>query len=353
MSDPDPRFLPGLSSRGLWRAVNGTIFAALGLLVLTLPILFIVNASHDYTSAFGIGVLLALGVVILIAAILLSTLLPAARIKQRRELDSGYTTLMPEFDQVDGIDPATKQIARPAKTAPSTQPRGDRITSGAGGVALETGRTPFQIALRRRAATSTTVGSFIVLIGSVYGLVLLVPVARPSQVLLAVLFLLVIAALCVVITVPIVVMRFVPGWYYTARLSEATSVPVYQATPSNSDLVGELVGAGAPTMPGSTHRSASYLICEGEHLVLYNRNGTELDPYLVVPRSRIVEAHVGSSALGTGGASVSAPVLTILKDNGTELKITFSLTAPSWLSGRKRFLKDSQAIVDWVSTSSA
>jgi hypothetical protein len=324
----------------------------MGLAVLAVPVLFLVNAFHHYTPVVGLAVLVTFGAVVVLTAVLVPIFSSRARNMQRRELDAGYTTLTPEFDQVDGIDPVTKMVVRPAKTGVTFWTDDDRITTGNDRGVIDTGRTPFQIVVRRRTAVTAETVSLIVLIGCVYWFVLYVlPVPRPSQGLVVVLLLLAVVAFFVAVTVPTVVIRFVPAWYYTARLRDSVrDATAYQATPNNDDIVEELAGIDAPALPGSRFQPASYLLCTSDHLVLFSRHGKVLIPYLDVPRSRIVDARVGSSVAGTGGSSLSAPVLTFRKDNGTELKVTFSLTAPSYPSGRKRFERDSQEIVDWANT---
>jgi hypothetical protein len=333
--------LSGVSARTLWRVVYATLFGGLGLIFLAQPFVFVVYAARLFTPRLGVISLIVVAADIVVATIVLPIFVTRARMKQREELNAGYTTLMPEFDQVDGISPKTRQVVRPAKPSPQNRANGDAITTGLELGALDTGRTPLQIAIRRRTALIWEIVSLIVLLGSVLFFVAVIIPARhfPDSV-VALLLVLGTGSLCTVIIIPRLVIQFAPAWYYEGRLRAANrDANALQVSFSNGDVVEELVGNDAPALPDSGWRPTSYVVFSTRSIVFYSRHQTELIPYLAVPRERIV---------GSRQLSAASATLIFRKDNGTTIDLILTVTAPSYTSGRKRIEERSQLLVDWA-----
>jgi hypothetical protein len=341
MTDTDPRLLSGVSARTLWRAVRAVFYGGFGVVFLSLPFVLVVVAANLYSQRLGVLTLVALATNIVVVAIALLQLVPRASAAQRRELDAGYTTLMPEFDQIDGIDPRSGRVVRPARPVAAGRSAGDSITTGLELGSLETGRAPLQIAVRRQVALTAELVSTFVLLGSVaFFLTVVLPADHFPDGDLAVLFLLAVAALCAVIIIPTLTIRFTPGWYYERRLRESTpGASVFQVSLSSADVVEELAGIHAPALPESRWRPLSYVVFTNDQLVFYSRHGSELIPYLDIPKSRVVGARPRSEI---------SPTLVLRKNNGTTIKLTLTVGVASYRSSRKGQEERCGWILDWA-----
>ena len=65
-------------------------------------------------------------------------------------MEAGYTTLLKEFDHVDGIDAKTGIVVRPALLREVGAPSGDAITTGAELGPIDGVPTPLQLTARIR-----------------------------------------------------------------------------------------------------------------------------------------------------------------------------------------------------------
>ncbi len=323
------------------------VLAVAGIVVVVAPaVLLLVQAFGGFTAAVGVTVLVVFFGAIVVGLGLMLVLLPPARAMQRRELEAGYTTLMPQFDDVDGIDPRTGLVVRPAiKRPPGATPDG-LITTGMELGGIDTGRTPLQISLRVKPAN---LGELIAVVVLLTLIVAFVSIPDENTWLGIAIVVLAALAFASVIAIPITVLTYAPAWYDTARLSAVASGARAFAVGDvgDIDVVTELAGVGAASLAGARLRSPSFVVCEPSRLVMYSRRGTELVPFLLIPRSRIAAGRVGQ-ATNVNGPSLPAPVLTVLKDNGSTVDLTLALLAPSMTSGKRRFQVDSQWIVDWA-----
>jgi hypothetical protein len=345
VGDGDQRVLPGVSARTALRLAYSVLYLGIPLIGMAPVALVVIKVAGVYSPTIGIAVLVVFFGIILVGGSLVSILFPRARSIQRRELQAGYTTLMPEFDQVDGIDPKTGLVVRAARTPSARATTANTITTGAELGTVETHRNELQICLGTRRAVAWESLSLAILLGA--GLAIAVfPGANAATQL--VLYLMCFIAGSTALCIAAVVFKFAPIWYYMARLSEqAGGAPAFEFTLGNPNYAIELTGINAPQLPHARQRFMSYMVCEPDRLVMFSRHRTELIPFLLVPRSTIVDAHVGV-APNTQAVPVAAPILTVRKDNGTDLELVFTLTVRSWIGGRKQIRQDSQWIVDWA-----
>jgi hypothetical protein len=341
MTDPDPRLLSGLSARTFSRLVSALIFGGFGSVALYVPFALAVGAAHYYSQRLWMLTVVVLAVHVVVVTTAVLVLAPRADAAQRRELDAGYTTLMPEFDQVDGIDPRSGRVVRPAKLASSNRSASDTITTGLQLGTVETRRTPLDVAVRRQAAVTAEIVCTFILLGTVtFFIVVVAPSGHFPDVGVAVLLLLATASLFAVILIPALVIRFAPGWYYERRLIEATpDARAFQVIVSNGNVVEELAGIDAPALPGSRWRPLSYVVCTNDHLAFYSRATSELIPYLDIPKSCVVAARPRSAISTT---------LVLRKDNGTTIDLTLTVGVPSYRAARKGQEARSEWILRWA-----
>lgn len=348
MPDRDPRTLPGLSARTLFRALAGFIVGGVGVLILAEPFLLIDKTVGAFNEATGIAVLITVGAALAVAFVAFLALYPQAVGKQRAELKVGYTTLTTQFDQVDGIDPSTGLVVRPAIRRLTPAMVGDAITTGLDIGPIDIGHGTVSIAARVRPAVIGFIASVIVMFaGSFWFVSLSTAHPEPSTGLVVGAFFLGFAGLCGVIIVPVFTLQYAPLYYSVAMLQRrAAGTRVFRADLSDSDIVIELVGVDVPSLPGARYVASCLVAFEATQLVLYRRTTRTLLPFLVIPRSRIIGSHLGWDANYNSGNT--SPVLTILKDNGSHFDETLTLTPATLLGWRKQLKSQSNWVVDWA-----
>ncbi|MCU1469246.1 MAG: hypothetical protein JWQ39_395 [Glaciihabitans sp.] len=340
----DHRQLPGISARGAWRLFNGVIWSGTGAILLGIVLFMIFLDAIRRSENLTLMIVVCIGTLILLV-----TLTPVgawrisafATVRQHAEVEAGYTTLLTSFDQVDGIDPRTGHVVRPAVARESAQASG--ITSGAVLGPLEVALTPWQVVLHRRGAVFwTALAALTVVVNCVLTTV------YPDDDLLNILGPICLGvALLAAILIPIIAFQFGPQNYYLSQLRRAfPDAHAFAGRVVGTDLVAELLGTHLMSIPGARDRLTDYFVFDRERVILLSRVRTQLLPFLVIPRSSIHGSRSGSFYNGGGSTSTTA-VLSITKSNGSQLDASF-LLAPNRLSGPGTMLKQQDDSSRWV-----
>jgi hypothetical protein len=352
MSDRDPRMLPGPTAKRVSTiaGVLGTV--SLGSLLVGFVGLSVLRILVDPDKS-RVGAILALIGFALIAlfVVILPICIPVGlRAKRIEELEliAGYTTLLTQFDQVDGIDSRTGQVVRPAKLRTVGSPVQGSVTTGIELGAIEGIRTPLQIALRVWPASAGFFGSIIVLVVSLAEVWVGVADNTAFNWLLGASLILLILAIFPIVMIPIFVLTIAPSRRYVMRLTaEYPSARVMPGEFAGTEFIEELVEPDAPALPFAKDRVADYFVFAAEQLIAYSRCKTELLPFLVIPRSRITAARLGSVP-NWRGPEIPAAVFVIRKDNGSTADMTLNLALMVAGSDAVSTPKKIRPSVDWA-----
>jgi hypothetical protein len=357
MADRDPRMLPGITAV-VANTIGGiAIVQFVGLLVLSIPAVLIAQAAHAPQSSAPIF-LVILGCSLAVAVAFGGIFLPVSRAKQRRELEAGYTTILSEFNQFDGINWRTGQVVRTAVAQSVVVQAGDRFTTGEETGSVELGRSALRAALGLRGFVVGTFASLLVLVAGLWLFWNVAsvhdwnPPGRDTGV-LVLFFFVGFAGFCGVLITPIMYAVFYIPRYYRSRLAaHFPNARTFIGVPNNVDLVAELVGADSASLPHARPRLAGFVVIENDAIVLFSRYGSAALPYLQIPRSRIATSSLGStSSWWTSGASYPDVALTVTKDNGTALDFQIELAITKGGARSPQIRNDCQWVVDWADPS--
>jgi hypothetical protein len=281
-------------------------------------------ATSPVAGIFTIIFLALIALFVVTLAICIPIGLRAKRIEVA-ELEAGYTTLLKQFDQVDGIDSRTGQVVRPAKHRAGGSPAQTAVTTGIELGAIEGLQTPLQIGLRVWPASVGFFGSVVILMVSLAEVWAGIADNSAFNWILGASIILLILAIFPIIMTPIFVLTISPSRRYVARLTaEHPGARVMPGAFDSNEFIEELLDPDAPTLPFAKDRVADYFVFDTEQLIAYSRHKTELVPFLVVPRSRVTAARLGSVSNGRG-PEIPAAVFTVRKDDGSAVDITLNL----------------------------
>lgn len=347
--------LPGMAASTSNGIASIAIVQFLIVLLLGIPAAIIVNLATHWTNRTGLIFLEVLGASFAVALLFGGTFLPLSRIKERHELEAGYTTILTEFNQVDGINSRTGQVVRTAFVRTARVMPGDDYTTGEDIGPIPLGPTPIQVALRTRTISATTGLSAIFFCGgfvwfwSVGSAHHWNPPSRETGALVA-LFFVMFAGFCGLIIAPIGAALFsIPRFYRGQLAGHFSTDRVFIGVPDNVDIVAELVDPTSPALPGARYRTAGFIVVESEVIVLMSRAGAHAVPYLTIPRSRIVSASIGStSSWSSNNASYPDVALTLRKDNSTTIDIQLELAITKGGIRSRQIRDDTQWVVDWA-----
>ena len=278
------------------------------------------DKSHPGMIAAYIGFALT-GVFALTLAIAVPVGLRAQRIA-RQELAAGYTTLLKQYDQVDGIDATTGRVVRPAKVRPPGSPALGSVTTGFELGPIDDIPTPLRLALRIVPASLGFFASVVILIAGVAIVWAAAADNSAFTVLVGIAFILPIFAFCAIIIIPLYVLPITSARHYASLL--ATEDPGSRAMPVQLDdytVINEFIDPNAPKLPFARPRAMNFVVFESAHLVFYSRHRTQLLPFLVIPKSRIVTAAPGEP----GSYNVPTTVFTVRKDDGSAIQVKLTL----------------------------
>ena len=344
VTERDPRQLPGISARGAWRLFNVVIWSGAGAMLLGIVLFMIFLDAIRRAENLTLMIVVCFGTLILIL-----TLTPVgawrtsvlATVRQHAEVEAGYTTLLMSFDQVDGIDPKTGHVVRPAVVRESAQASG--ITSGAALGPLEVALMPWQVVLHRHTVVFWTALAALTIVA-----IGVLTTVYPDDVLLNTVGPICLGvALLAIILIPIIAFQFGPQNYYLSKVRTAfPDAHAFAGRVIGTDLVAELLGTNSINIPGARDRLTDYFVFDQERVILLSRVRTQLLPFLVIPRSSIHGSRSGSFYNGGGSTSTTA-VLSITKSNGSQLDASF-LLAPDRLSGPGTMVKQQDDSSRWV-----
>jgi hypothetical protein len=347
MAERDPRMLPGMSARTAETIVESSVGGFIAILLLTLLGALVASIAGSHGSRFAAVIGLILGTSFLAAAALFAIFYPVRRRMQRLELDAGYTTLQPEFNQFDGINPRTGHVSRPAVVRTPGVSVVGAISTGIELGGIETGRTAASLTIKSPPA-ALEVLCIAVLVGASWWMVTGLHGGTALNVVVAFVW---IAAVCGVILIPLIAFGSAPSRYYVARLQDHyPGDRVFDGEPHLSDIGAELVEPGTPALPEARHRHGGFVVVGRDSMVLYSRHESELLPYLAIPRSRISDAKMGSVVVGPRDATNPAVDLNVTKDNGSTFSFTLALKV-AWGSTRG-ITSACQWIIGWATSAS-
>jgi hypothetical protein len=341
--------LPGLTADTLSNIAQVPLIGGLGLILLA-PIglaigrIFTGSTNSTATNTLGFVFVVVFGFAV-VAFLFGLMLLAPQRHKQRAELEAGYTTMLREFDQVDGISSHTGLVVRPAKVPPTATPTADAITSGIELGPIERVPTPVQIARRVPGTFYGVLGSVAVFIGSIIlGILSFGPEASSAATLWRVLALVgfVVGILALAI-IPSVGLSALPARRYASLIqSHFAGSRVIPGSLGTPDILDELLDPNAPALPDARSRIWDFFVFDAAHLVIYSRHANELVPFLSIPRSRI-----GSGRVTTLGRNPGAGI-TVTKQNGGSTDLGISPGQISGTNTHQQFLDLANWIVDWA-----
>jgi hypothetical protein len=222
------------------------------------------------------------------------------------------------------------------------------VTTGIEHGAIEHVQTPVQIGLRSRPASVGFFGSVVILAASLAEVWVGIADNSAFNWLLGTSLILLILAIFPIIMIPIFVLTIAPARRYVARLtSEYPSARVMPGQFGDAEFIEELVDPDAPALPFAKDRLADYFVFDDVQLVAYSRHKTELLPFLAIPRSRILEARLGSVS-NARGPNIPAAVFVVRKDSGSTVEITLNLALMIAGSTAVSATKKIRPAVDWA-----
>ena len=345
MTDRDPRMLPGMAAGTASTIVAFAFLVFIIELFAGLGTAIAFKIAGGYRDVDGEVILIILGFSFVMCGALVAIFLPFLRRKQRAELATGYTTMYPKFNQVDGISPRTGLVVRPAVPRPNRSAAPGAFTTGAEHGSLETGRTALGIVVRTPSLAITFVVSILILIGAP---VIVFTDQNPSDLVALSTVLLWCAALIALIFAGAAAQMTVPERFYVARLGEQFPTGrAFSAVLDDSNVVAELIGADAPTLPRARARLVGYVVIDGVDLIFYSSKRSELLPYLTIPRSRVTSAQATTST-GLTNTPFPSVELFVTKDNGSLLNVIIRFGATSFIQGRKTLQSYGTAMIGWA-----
>jgi hypothetical protein len=340
--------LPGPTTLQLSRIV--TVIAIVALTALLAAFVaafvgkFIPNLNHWSGAPIYIAVLLSLVGVFVLCIVIGTPIGVKQEHVQKAELEAGYTTLLKEFNQVDGIDAVTGQVVRPATIRPAGSPALDAITAGMELGAIDGLKSPWQLFVRGRGmfiAFAGTLGLLAICVVTVAG----TPSDGDLSNLQGAALFIGVFDLVAVMTLLILGMMRIPSRYTESLGHELPDSHVYGGDLGDTDYLGELLGPDVVFLPDARPRLSDYLAFGETHLAAYSRHRTSMLPFLVIPRSRISQV-VLTSIPQYRAKPNPAPVLTVIKDNGTSIDLTIDLARLNLNSTAK----DLEPIAEWIVT---
>jgi hypothetical protein len=315
------------------------VLSAIGLRVFT-PMLRGLSWANA-TPALAFGLVALYGCLFVGYGVLSSR---AAR-TQNAEVAAGYTTMLSEFDQVDGVDSRTRQVVRPAVRQSPEAPRPGTITSGAergefGGV-----QSPVQVAIALRYPAIGFVIAALILVAAI----VLVIASRVTDFSLlglqAIVVLLAPVSLLAVLFIPVLIRSLIaPSRTLAAVVSHFPNAQVYVGEMSDGDKATELLDSSVPRLPGAQYRSPTYFVFDREYLTMYSQQANRIVPFLAIPRSRVTAARAAS----VGGSSVW-PELTVQKNNGRFVELVLELGGASSQTSEDALAAICANVVAWRS----
>ena len=350
--DRDPRMLPGATANTLTKICSTILAISGGSLLVAIVGLGLVRVVVDVNTSM-VGMIAAivgmslLGFFVLTLAAGIPFGVRASHV-HKAELAAGYTTLLKQFDQVDGIDSKTGQVVRPARARPVGAPALDTITTGIELGVLDGIPTPLQLVMRVRLALPSFVLSVLIFAACI---VVLTPDFDDNDgpnggalVLFVVALIIVFVSGLAILMIPSMLFSIVPGRQYLAILVERfPTAHVVVGTIQEPDVLDELFAVDAARLPDSGDRGTDYLVFGASRVDLYSRHKTELVPFLSIPRSRIARSEL-TFISQSRGPTLPAALFTLTKDDGGTTPLTLSFNAPAGPTTKKKV----QVVCDWV-----
>jgi hypothetical protein len=339
--------LPGIPASGLQAVAKAALFTSAGLAFVDVVSGILLRAAFGHrpltleSGVFAI-ILISLGGLLLVAMVIAAAASSRAYRMEAREIGTGYTTLLKHFDHVDGIDPKTGIVVRPARPPRIGDPSTDSITTGAECGAIDVARSPLQIVLRAPAILICIVSSVFVFVVSLTVLTAALFGSKSPTFWSIAALLVLLVALASTVSISAIAMAVVPPRRYGEILAEHfPNAHIYAGHAADPNEIVELREPGALALPGAEYRLTNYFVFGPEHLIMLSRHRRQLVPFASIPRSRVRNARVSYASPRPG------PLLTVQKNNGSTVDLALSLGGMSGLASVSELTEACNWVVGW------